>query len=172
MSLYSVVITPFFPIMFQMARYKNKNIRQQWTKNDLERAVALVKQGSSQRQASLQTKVPRRTLQRYMVKTRSTEVPKLGRKSTLTPDQEKELVTRILRLAEVGCALTPSVVRKCVYDFVESKQIPHNFSHVRKMAGKDWLCNFRKRHPNLIIRKAQKLNPARAQKLNKQPHCG
>lgn len=58
-------------------------------------------------------------------------------------------------------------VRKCVFDFVDGKKIPHNFNPNTRMAGKDWFPLFRKRNLDLSIRKAQRLNPAQAQKLNR-----
>lgn len=95
-------------------RYQKRNLRQQWTQENLERALELVARGQSQRQACLRTNVPRRTLQRYQLMTTSSaearpavDVPNLGRKATLTPKQEQDLKQRIKRLAEVGCPLTP-----------------------------------------------------------------
>lgn len=42
----------------------------------------------------------------------------------------------------------------------------HSFSITKEIAGKKWLKCFYRRHPNIAKRRSQKLNPARAQKVN------
>lgn len=44
--------------------------------------------------------------------------------------------------------------------------IHHPFNEFRGMAGKDWLNGFKRRNPEVTMRKAQNLNEARARKMN------
>lgn len=83
----------------------------------------------------------------------------------LSTEQEKELKNRIIRLCHVGYPLTTRVLRSCVKTFCDL----NNIASVNKgqMIGRDWLRGFLKRHKDVSRRKAQNLNPARAQKLNK-----
>ncbi|KAF9794422.1 hypothetical protein SFRURICE_009678 [Spodoptera frugiperda] len=59
------------------------------------------------------------------------------------------------------------ILRRLVFKFCESNDIKHPFNQQAKVAGKDWFKKFMKRHPEISRRKAQFMNPARAQKLNK-----
>ncbi|KAJ8928631.1 hypothetical protein NQ314_018779 [Rhamnusium bicolor] len=131
----------------------------------MENAMHAVERGMTQRKASERFNVPRRTLRNHL-KTGS-NIRKLGRGSVLTKQQEKDLVTRIMRLAEVGYPVTPKIARHPVFRFCEANNIPHQFQIEKETAGKAWLKLFRKRNPELSIRKAQNMNPARAQKLNR-----
>ena len=54
-----------------------------------------------------------------------------------------------------------------MYDYVKKKNISNQFSKERKEAGRNWLKGFLKRNPHISRRKAQKLNPTRGQKLNR-----
>jgi len=45
--------------------------------------------------------------------------------------------------------------------------IPHNFNVNKKMAGKDWVRGFRKRHPELTLRSPEATSSARAQAFNR-----
>lgn len=91
----------------------------------------------------------------------------MGRKTVLDNEQEEELSRRIVRLAEVGYPLTNKILRKCVFTFCEENNLNHPFSTEKKMAGRSWIIGFLQRHPEISVRKAQSMNPARAQKLNK-----
>lgn len=136
-----------------------------WSENDLVSAVKAVERGLSTYKAAERYKVPRRTIRNHI---RTGILKKtLGRKSILNNDQETDLVSRIIRFAEIGLAITPLILRRLVFKFCELNHIKHNFNQSAKVAGKDWFKAFMKRHPELSKRKAQFMNPARAQKLNK-----
>lgn len=143
---------------------KCRGIRANWTSEMMEEAIDLLKQGKSQRYVEKHCGIPRRTLRNHL-KSGNTE-RKLGRKKFLTADQENELENRIIRLSEVGVPLTPKQLRRCVYNFTKANSIENKFNVQKEMAGKDWFQRFLKRHPALSKRKAQSMNPARAQKLN------
>ncbi|KAJ2951388.1 hypothetical protein O0L34_g13531 [Tuta absoluta] len=115
--------------------------------------------------AAARYNIPRRTLRNHL-QSGSTE-RKLGRSAILPPEQEAGLVRRIVRLADIGVPLTPKMLRIQAYSFCKIKNIPNSFNNVKNTAGKKWLRLFLKRHPELARRKAQMMNPGRAQKLNK-----
>ncbi|XP_047535783.1 uncharacterized protein LOC125070127 [Vanessa atalanta] len=145
---------------------KPKQQRAKWSEHQITCAVRAVQRNIlSQREAAKRYNIPRRTLRNHL-KTGSME-RKLGRAATLTPEQEEDLVGRIIRLAEVGMPLTPKLVRKQAFVFCKKNSIPNRFSDTTSTAGRKWLKLFLKRHPQLTRRKAQMMNPSRAQKLNK-----
>lgn len=142
-----------------------QNLRAKWNDDAIEGALRAVSRGMSQRKASERFKIPRRTLRNHL-KTGS-KIRKLGRGSLLSKQQEKDLVARIMRLADVGYPITAKIARHQVFRFCEANNIPHKFNREKELAGKAWFKLFRKRNPELSLRKAQNMNPARAQKLNK-----
>lgn len=93
---------------------------------------------------------------------------RLGRKAVFTDTQEKELGERIKKNSNIGMPLTPKIIRKQAYLFCERNNIKNHFSDKTSTAGKKWLKNFLARNKEISQRKAQFMNTARAQKLNKQ----
>ena len=81
---------------------------------------------------------------------------KLGRKTVLSPQQEKELSKRIIRLAQTGCPITLKILQMCVFTYCEKNNIPYPIVKEKGMAGHAWVD---------ASHKAQNLNPGRAQKL-------
>lgn len=144
---------------------KCQNKRALWDQSTLEKAMNALKSGKSQRQVAVQYRIPRRTLRNH-VKSGS-YARKMGCNSVLSKDEELELVKRIIRFSDVGMPLNSRMLRSYVYEFCEKNSIPSNFNKDNRMAGMDWLKSFMKRHPNIAQRRAQHMNPARAQKLNR-----
>ncbi|CAH1999504.1 unnamed protein product [Acanthoscelides obtectus] len=145
-----------------------KRKRALWSEEQLVAAVCAVERNILSTYAAAERyNIPRRTIRNHL---KSGNVKKtLGRKAILSKDQdqESELVSRIIRFAEIGLPKTPRILRRLVYKFCEMNNIKHNFNINLKLAGKDWLSAFMKRNPIISKRKAQFMNPARAQKLNK-----
>lgn len=140
--------------------------RAQWTEDNLRAALAAIERGQlTQRAAAERYKIPRRTLRNH-INFKST-IKRLGRSSILTIDQEKDLVQRIIRFAIIGVPVTPKVIRRQAFLFCENYNIKNNFNKDSGIAGKDWLKLFLKRNPEISKRKAQFMNPGRAQKLNR-----
>lgn len=139
--------------------------RASWTENQLKQALEAIANGMSVLAASKLYEIPRRTLRNHI--STGSNKRRLGRKSLLTKDQENELCKRIFRLAEVGMPLTSKCLRRSVFTFVEQNGMQHPFSQNTKLAGRKWMSAFYKRNPDVAQRKAQSLNPARAQKVNK-----
>lgn len=140
--------------------------RANWTAEQLQVAINAVQDNRlSQREAAQSYNIPRRTIRNHLKS--GVLNKKIGRSSIFTPNQEKQFSERIIRLCEIGMPLTPLLVRRSAYKFCVENNIPHRFNAAKGVAGKDWLYSFLKRNPNLSRRKAQLMNPARAQKLNK-----
>jgi len=148
-----------------MARYKSKGIRGNWAESAIKLALSAIKNGTMKiSTAAKNFNVPRRTLRRYLSENKERK-SSLGRKPLLTNEQENLLESRIIRLSNVGYPLTQRVLRSCVKKFCDAHNITAKSQST--IIGRDWLRGFLKRHKNISIRKAQNLNPARAQKLNK-----
>lgn len=138
-----------------------------WPKENLEKALAMIRTNKiSILGASKRFGIPRRTLGGY-IKSGASNLKQNGRPPVLTKELEMELVSRIVRFADVGFPLTARALRRCVYIFCEKNGIEQRFNEIKGCAGRKWLKGFLRRHPDIARRKAQHLNEARAQKLNK-----
>lgn len=142
----------------------NKGIRANWNEEMMSEALDLLKKGVSQREVERKCGIPRTTLRNHL-KSGSAK-RRLGRRSILTEEEERELVGRIVRLAEIGVPLVPKSLRRIVFRYCIDNNIPHKFNTEKEMAGYDWYKSFLRRNKTLSQRKSQNLNPARAQKLN------
>ncbi|XP_043473391.1 uncharacterized protein LOC122505677 isoform X1 [Leptopilina heterotoma] len=84
-----------------------------------------------------------------------------------TNEQENALMVHLLKSSEIFYGLTTGNVRSLAYDLAKKLNIfmPESWK-INKMAGKDWLQSFMKRHPNLSLRKPQSTSLARASAFN------
>ncbi|KAL3277342.1 hypothetical protein HHI36_012693 [Cryptolaemus montrouzieri] len=96
--------------------------RKQWSQIQLENALEAINEGQSQRAASKEFKVPRRTLKRYLNNGLSEK--RLGRPSILSVQQERDFVQRIKRYCEVGLPLTPKLVRRQMFKYCQKHSQP------------------------------------------------
>nr|CAH7760031.1 unnamed protein product [Callosobruchus chinensis] len=136
-----------------------------WTEADLRSALLAISNGTSIKSSAKQYGIPRTTLGLHYRKQNFKR--ELGRSSVLSSEQENDLVTRIHRLSEVGMPITSKVLMKSVYTYVCENNIPNPFSKQSKCAGRKWLKLSLTRHPEVARRRAQQMNHARAQKVNK-----
>lgn len=128
---------------------------------------SVIVDGVSKKQAAKRHGIPRQTLQDYLRRMALAEdsgVSKLknGRPTTLTHEQELELVELIQMMADRLYGLSPRVVREVVYNFCETNKIEHRFNPQEKMAGTDWLQGFLSRHRQLSVRVAEATSMQRA----------
>lgn len=144
---------------------KCRGIRGNWTEDMMEEAMEMLRAGHSQRVVEEHSGIPRRTLRNHL-KTGLMQRA-LGRKSILSRTEEEDLVRKIVWFAERGFPLTSKILRRSVYRYCEMKNVRHTFNREKQMAGKEWYRAFLKRHPDVSRRRAQQMNPARAQKLNR-----
>ena len=109
------------------------SVRAKWTSEDMRCALRSVKTGKlSERAASRIYKIPRRTLHNHVLT--GSKIRKLGANSTIPLKDEKELVSRIIRMADIGIPLTAKIIRIQAYRFVESNGLSHKFRN--GIAGK------------------------------------
>ncbi|PSN46851.1 hypothetical protein C0J52_24200 [Blattella germanica] len=141
-----------------------------WTEEDMRKAITAFRQGRSMRHAAELFGVPRSCLHRRLQSGSDVPLKKKGGQTTFTSQQEEQLLQRILRLSACGFGLNSDDVRKAAFSFAEKNGIKHKFSNKTQTAGMDWLIDFRKRHPEIILRKAtlltspENISPAKKKK--------
>jgi len=83
-----------------------KILRGNWQVEDLQNAMRVMRTSElSTNAAAIHYTVLRRTLRAYLAENEESK-SKLGRKTVLSPQQEKELSKRIIRLSHTGCPIT------------------------------------------------------------------
>ncbi|KAJ3659728.1 hypothetical protein Zmor_011402 [Zophobas morio] len=141
-----------------------------WTEDALEGAIEAVTKRLLDYKAAAEYNIPCRTLRKYVNKN-ITEKAKFGRKFTLSEEQQNELCTRNLKLAEVGYPITQKILRLCVYKFCTQNRIKHQFSDVKKIATHKWARSFMKTKSNHCVSKSSKFK-SRTCTETKQVCCG
>lgn len=90
-------------------------------------------------------------------------------KTVFSERQEQELVDHILMLESRLFGLTLTEVRILAYELATKNNLKHMFNGELKMAGKDWLYGFLKRHQKkLSLRDPENTSISRAIGFNKQ----
>ena len=128
----------------------------------------------SYRQAAKQYSVPKTTLCRNVNKsllnlgTNNTK-KNMGRfKNVLSVAQEEELKKHIKGMDDGVYGLTTRYICSLVFEFCSKNKIPHHFNQVKQSAGRDYIYNFLKRHPDLSLRKPQDISINRILGCNKE----
>ncbi len=119
--------------------------------------------------AAKQYQIPRETLRRYILKNKvhnATKKKAMEHNSCLGKHNEESLVILILKIESLGFGFTLSQIRRMAYEFAESNAIVYTFNKTTKMAGETWFSKFMKRHPQLSLRKPEKLSRQRAMGCN------
>lgn len=146
------------------------------TKEEMLTALNAIKQGNSIRQVSSDTNIPFTTLQRYYAKTKETDIQG---DMKLTPNYEvnkvfSETQENLLRDYYKKCALlfyglTTKDCRRVAFEMARYNNIKMPPSwETNQTAGIDWLRGFRRRHPELSLRKPEACSLARATSFNKE----
>ncbi|GBM09331.1 hypothetical protein AVEN_135059-1 [Araneus ventricosus] len=152
-----------------MGRYQRKTDRQSWSQESMAGAIQEVLEGNmGYRRASKAYSVPQTTLERKVKEARQKKlsseaaaVKMLGRyKTVFSEAQEKEFVQHLIHLEERLFGITLSDLRTLAFELAEKNNIPHVFNTEKRMAGKDWLYGFLKRHPRLVLRYPEKTSIA------------
>ena len=112
------------------------------------------------RKASIMYNVPKSTLHDRVSGKVDLE-GKPGKKPYLSIEEEEELVSFLLKCAEIGYAHTRPQVLSLVQRIVESKDISEHVSD-------SWWRRFQERHPILKLRTAMPLSMARGMAMDKQ----
>jgi len=161
-TLYNMQL--FFADLVMGRQYKrklgNRNYKN-YTEEDLQSAINLVKNGSGYRDAANQYGIPWKTLWN---KVKGRHQMKAGGQTILSEVEERHFVDVLLAAAEFGSPLTSFDVRILVKRYLERMG-----RTVRKfrdnMPGGDWVLNFLDRHKHrLSQRSCQNIKRARAEK--------
>ena len=80
---------------------------------------------------------------------------------------ESDLVNHVLQLESRLFGVTCLNIRKLAFQIAEANGVEYSFNMAGQIAGKDWLEGFRRRHPQLAIRKPEATSLARTQAYNK-----
>lgn len=153
-------------------KYKRKSDRQSWREDDMRNAIAAVeREEMGWLLASKTYNVPQATLRRRARNKNKfvNSVEKgLGRfRQCLDESMENDLVNHVLEMESRLFGVTCLDLRQLAFQIAEANGVEHSFNRERQIAGKDWLEGFRRRHPELAIRKPEATSLARAQAFNK-----
>jgi len=121
--------------------------------------------------------VPRKTLSDHIRRYRNGEKTVYGSLPIFSNEDEQLLAEMALYLCDRGFPVNVAKMCKNAYEFAKGLQrknrtlkIPASWES-NKMAGPDWYFNFRKRHPNISLRKPEGLSAARAAAFNPTRVC-
>ena len=145
--------------------YKRKTNRANWSEEKMKLAILAVENKElSIRKAAVVFGVPKDSLNRRVKgKLKSLSAGEkhkkiLGRyRAILTHDQEKELEDHIINMDQAFYGLSINDIRAIVYDYCQKNNIKNNFNSDNKMAGRDFVEGFMKRHPKLSLRRPKKV---------------
>src|SRR6218665_1698401 len=130
--------------------YKRKSNRAKYSADNLQRSLEAVK--ISLGAASKQFGVPRATIQKGLKFSHLPERYNLGRfQRTFTIEMENQLKQRVAEMEGIFFGMSTADLRRIAYNFAEVNNVTHAFNRRQRMAGKDWMMNFIKRH-HLAVR--------------------
>ena len=75
----------------------------------------------------------------------------IGRQTDLPGVIEDQLATHIIKLESRFYGLTPLDLRNLAFQIAEVNGITTRFNAAKKLAGKEWLAGFLKRHPDISL---------------------
>lgn len=162
-------------------KYKKKQPKQkkqEWSQDDMVKAILKVNEGEPCATAAATFGVPRSTLQRKIKiynqdkekydSDNSALFKKPGPNTVFTPEQEQYLVDTILYHEFQLFGFTTFEIRQIAFQLAIKLKIDHKFNMKLELAGKDWLQGFMQRHPQLTLRKPEHTSRARALGFNKK----
>lgn len=88
-------------------------------------------------------------------------------KPVFTAEEETLLVNYIFKMEERLFGLTCYDLRILAYKWAEKLGKKHSFSNVKQIAGRDWIQGFKRRHPEVKLRKPEATSATRAAAFNK-----
>nr|CAI5851174.1 unnamed protein product [Callosobruchus analis] len=157
-----------------MPRPEMPRTRGNTTAASMKAALLRIQMGDSLRKVSGTTGIPFTTLRRYYSKSKAEGtvdirlVPNYEVNRVFSLEQEKVLSDYFRYCALLFYGLSTKDCRKVAYQMAKKNnlKIPKSWT-THEMAGKDWLKAFRKRHPELSLRRPEPCSLARATAFNK-----
>jgi len=122
-----------------MGKYSKKNLRRNWQEEDLQNAMRVMR--TRKLSTNIHCKVQRRTLKAYLAAYKQSK-SRMGRKTVLSPQQDKELSKGNIRLAQTGYPITSQILRMHVLTYCEKNNIQNPFVKETEMAGHAWVLVF------------------------------
>ena len=116
--------------------------------------------GMTFREASKLYRIPTSSIRDHLYG-RTTSRQK-GIRPVLTPHEEKKIVVYVFKMQDRGHPLSVAELRLKVATATQTRSTPWS---ARGVSGKEWLCRFRSRHPEISSRHSQGLEVARARAL-------
>lgn len=162
------LIKVLFSHRIMVRTYVRTTERCQWREVSLQKAISAVKEDKVPiATAAIRFDVPRTTLRRHLSESVSKPGFKCLGRNTVLGNHEIALVEHLHNLEKMGFGMTPREVREVAFDFCKENGIQNMFDSEKKLAGEDWFSGFRKRHPNITLRKPTGLSLARANSMNR-----
>lgn len=158
-----------------MPRTKNK-VRKigKHTEEDMFSALRMVGNGNSIRTAAKNCKIPYPTLRRYVQNKRKygdniSLVPRYDINKVFIKEQEEVLLKYYKDCALMFYGLTVKECRKVAYEMAKVNCIKMPRSWKRdQLAGLEWFRFFKKRHPDISVKKPEAISLARATSFNRE----
>ena len=147
-------------------KYKPKPTKL-WNDNSLQRAVTEnAVSGTSIRKLSEKYSIPKSTLHFHLsLRKRNLKPSGQGCKPVFTNEENEELKTCIVQLAELGFAPSITDLREIVFNYVQQNDLEHaqkrlKYNGNKGYPGPDWIAAFLERN-QLSLKNATKLSVAR-----------
>ncbi|XP_078334130.1 uncharacterized protein LOC144625794 [Crassostrea virginica] len=140
-------------------KYIKKGVYQNYSHEDMEKAVQAVREGLSLGKASKAFKVPKSTLSDRICQRVLPGAP-IGRPPALPAKLEEELVSKVENAAAMGFGVSRRQLLVKTGRLVNKLKISTPFKD--GVPGKDWFDGLRRRHPTLSIKKPLKLSVVRS----------
>ena len=146
-------------------RSEGKVRRLKWDNDNMKAAMEAVSSGEMTVSASSRVfKVPRKTLD-DRIRGNVSHGKKPGRTTILTPEEEESLTQYLLYMAERGFPLTRTMVKAFAWAIAKRSGNDARFSP-EQGPSEHWWQLYRKRHPNIVLRKSDSLERTRAEAFN------
>ena len=141
--------------------------RKKWDPDRMKAAIEAIRNKEMDSyKASRVFNVPQTTLERYVKdrqKSSSEAVKtKLGRKQVLSCAAENDLAEHCLLMERKFFGLTMADVMRLAYQLAVRNGIKNQFCKRNEKAGRKWLKNFLRRHPQISLRTPEGLSLSRA----------
>ena len=147
-------------------QYTKRGKTLNYTQEKLEKAVASVQDGSlSVRKAASMYNVPKSTIADRLTGKHPLEA-KRGRPPHIPFELESKVVDAVKMAARRGIGLTRKQVLARTNTLCQRTKIAGGYQNF--VAGKDWWEGVKRRHPDVALRKPEKLSSVRARMMNRE----
>lgn len=147
------------------------------SEQNMREAVELVQNGMSLRNAAESKGVNFVTLYRYVQQKKKNDVegveitrmtPNYANRKVFSPEQENALKEYLITCSKMCYGLDTIEARRLAYELALhlNLSMPQSWTE-KKIAGIDWLYGYKKRHPDITLRKPEACSLSRATSFNK-----